>query len=336
MVSKTIGARNAAELHHLLTSTVMVRRLKRDVLAQLPEKRRQRIPIEVSDVKLLKEIRREMQALVDVIGEGGGEESISTLFLKTARAKLPAVKEYILEVLDRGDEKAIIFAHHRLMLDEISALLEKELKKDQLSHVRIDGGTAASKRHELVKQFQEDPKCRIALLSITACGEGLTLTAAGLVIFAELYWVPGAVEQAEARAHRIGTTHNKVVIEFLVVPNSPDERIYNCLERKKKDTSHVLDGVVESLEAVRQMRPERAPKRATPHIKDMLQESSVAESEEGRSKRRAVQFLAEDDASSPGPKPPVSQVTETPPPVDRSKLDFLLRAAQGPGKTLKL
>jgi len=254
------------------------------------------------------------------------------LFLKTARAKLPAVKEYILEVLERGDEKAIIFAHHQLMMDEISALLEKELKKEQLFHVRIDGKTSASKRPGLVKQFQEDPTCRIALLSITACGEGLTLTAAGLVIFAELYWVPGAVEQAEARAHRIGTTHNKVVIEFLVVPNSPDERIYNCLERKKKDTSHVLDGVVESLEAVRQMRPERAPKREMSHIKDMLQASSAADGEEGGNKRRVIQLNADDNASSPGPKPAVSQVTETPPPVDRSKVNFLLRAAQGANK----
>merc|ERR1719433_1477265 len=120
--------------------------------------------------------------------------------------------------------------------------------------MRIDGRTPGAKRADLVKKFQEEPSCRIALLSIAACGEGITLTAAGLVIFAELYWVPGAVEQPEARAHRIGTTHNKVVVEFLVVPNSPDERIYNCLERKKKDTSHVLDGVAQSLEAVRQMR----------------------------------------------------------------------------------
>merc|ERR550537_1061713 len=101
----------------------------------------------------------------------------------------------------------------------------------------------------MVNRFQEEETCRVALLSITACCEGLTLTAAGLVVFAELYWVPGAIEQAEARAHRIGTTHNKIVVEFLVVPNSPDEYIYNSLERKKKDTSHVLNGTEESLNA---------------------------------------------------------------------------------------
>merc|ERR1712060_894946 len=121
-------------------------------------------------------------------------------------------------------------------------------------------------RHELVKQFQEDPKCRIALLSITACGEGLTFTAAGLVIFAELYWVPGAIEQAEARAHRIGTTHNKIVVEFLVVPNSPDELIYKSLNRKKMDTSHVLDGAAASLEAIQKMRPVKPTKASADPI----------------------------------------------------------------------
>merc|ERR1712204_68750 len=108
-----------------------------------------------------------------------------------------------------------------------------------LTYIRIDGHTPGARRPELVKRFQED--------------EGLTLTAAGLVIFAELYWVPGAVEQAEARAHRIGTTHNAVVIEFLVVPDTPDERIYNSLERKKKDTSKVLDATEESLGALERL-----------------------------------------------------------------------------------
>merc|ERR1719464_1980901 len=120
--------------------------------------------------------------------------------------------------------------------------------------MRIDGRTPHQKRTDLVKKFQEEPSCRIALLSIAACSEGLTLTAAGLVIFAELYWVPGAIEQAEARAHRIGTSHNRIIVEFLVVPNSPDEQIYNSLERKKKDTSHVLNGAMESLEAAHRDR----------------------------------------------------------------------------------
>merc|ERR1712129_224457 len=119
-----------------------------------------------------------------------------------------------------------------------------------LTYIRIDGHTPGARRPELVKRFQED--------------EGLTLTAAGLVIFVELYWVPGAMEQAEARAHRIGSTHSKVIVEFLVVPNSPDERIFSCLERKTKDTSCVLDGTCKSLDAERHERHAGRRKRELP------------------------------------------------------------------------
>lgn len=333
IVYKVVGARNTAELNHLLTSTVMVRRLKKEVLAQLPPKRRQRIPIEVSDSKALTEVRREMKALKDELdGEGGGE-AVSSLFLKTAKAKLPAVKEYLLDVLDRSDEKAIIFAHHKLVMDAISELLTKRLAQDALTHIRIDGGTPSAKRGALVKQFQEDPTCRIALLSITACGEGITLTAAGLVIFAELYWVPGAVEQAEARAHRIGTTHNKVVVEFLVMPNSPDEQIYSSLERKKKDTSRVLDGTAESLNAAQQLLLPR--KRPAPKAEPAPTDGEVEA--EGRGRKRAAVRLA--TAATPPATPAAVPATQaqfdTPPAVDRAKIDFLLRAMQESQSSMK-
>lgn len=262
-VSQVVGARNSNELNYLLTSTVMIRRLKKDVMSELPEKRRQKVPLE-ADAKQMKDVRKQMENVdpgASLVGESG-REAISTLFLKTARAKLSAIKEYILEVLDRGDEKAIIFAHHQEVMEEISALLEKRLSKDGLYHMRIDGKTPGAKRPELVQKFQTDEHCRIALLSITACSEGLTLSAAGLVIFAELYWVPGAIEQAEARAHRIGNVHNKVVVEFLVVPGSPEERIWNSLERKKKDTSKLLNGAEESLGALQRAAVKRASELA--------------------------------------------------------------------------
>lgn len=238
---KVAGARNAAELNLVLTSTIMIRRLKKDVLKELPEKRRQKVPIEPAATKLVKELRGQMENMAD--------ESISMLFKKLASVKLPEVKEYVVEVLDRGNEKFIVFGHHHVMLDGLEEALQKRLKQDGLSYVRICGATPAAKRLDYVNEFQDNPDCRVALLSITACCEGLTLTAAGLVIFAELYWVPGTVEQAEARAHRIGTKHTKVVVEFLVVPGTPDDLIFNKLERKKRDCSSILDNLDETFEA---------------------------------------------------------------------------------------
>eukprot|EP00405_Crypthecodinium_cohnii_P040103 CAMPEP_0206556560 /NCGR_PEP_ID=MMETSP0325_2-20121206/18523_1 /ASSEMBLY_ACC=CAM_ASM_000347 /TAXON_ID=2866 /ORGANISM="Crypthecodinium cohnii, Strain Seligo" /LENGTH=853 /DNA_ID=CAMNT_0054057197 /DNA_START=438 /DNA_END=2999 /DNA_ORIENTATION=- len=243
IISRVVGARNARELNVVLTSSVMIRRLKKDVLHELPDKRRQRVPIEPANTKLVTEVRKAMANKMD------DAISMPTLFKKIAEAKLADVKEYVLEVLDRGDEKFIVFAHHHEMLNGIESALQRKLSQDGLSYIRIDGSTAPEKRLPLVNQFQEQEKCRVALLSITACCEGLTLTAAGLVIFAELYWVPGTVEQAEARAHRIGTQHTKVVVEFLVVPGSPDDRIFSELERKKRDTASVLDNVETTFEA---------------------------------------------------------------------------------------
>merc|ERR1719382_930446 len=105
-----------------------------------------------------------MSSLQASLDEGGGGEAVSSLFLKMAQAKLPVVKEYLLEVLDRGDEKAIIFAHHKFMMDGISELLDKHLPKaGGCGYIRIDGGTPGAKRSGLVKQFQEDPTCRFAV-----------------------------------------------------------------------------------------------------------------------------------------------------------------------------
>eukprot|EP00929_Paragymnodinium_shiwhaense_P017545 TRINITY_DN12693_c0_g4_i1.p1 TRINITY_DN12693_c0_g4~~TRINITY_DN12693_c0_g4_i1.p1 ORF type:complete len:843 (-),score=268.70 TRINITY_DN12693_c0_g4_i1:248-2776(-) len=269
-VQRVVGSRNTTELNTLLTSAVMVRRLKKEVMTQLPEKRRQKVPLEVADQKLLKDIRRQ---LVD----GGGEELSSngekapSIFCEVAKAKLNAVKAYVEELLDRSSEKVIIFAHHKLMIDALEEVIAKKLKGDKLSFIRIDGKTAMQKRPDLVNKFQKEETCQVALLSITACNEGLTLTAAGLVVFAELYWVPGAIEQAEARAHRIGTTHSKVVVEFLVAPGTPDEHIYARLERKKRDTSRVIDGKEETLKAqtralhvVREKPKKRLPGASAP------------------------------------------------------------------------
>jgi len=243
VVTKIVGARNSQELNQVLISTVMIRRTKKEVLHELPPKRRQRVPLECGDARLMKTIRAETgDDYYNSVGEDSEKSSSQSLFAKLCDAKLPAVKEYLCEVMSHTEEKVIIFAHHRKMLDEIVGILK-------VPHIRIDGTTNAAKRQVLVKRFQEDDSCRVAVLSITACGEGLTLTAAGHVIFAELYWVPGAVEQAEARAHRIGQTNHRVLVDFLVAKDSPDELVYASLDRKKRDMSQVLDGVEQSMNA---------------------------------------------------------------------------------------
>mmetsp|Transcript_60366 Transcript_60366/g.112011 ORF Transcript_60366/g.112011 Transcript_60366/m.112011 type:complete len:751 (+) Transcript_60366:73-2325(+) len=330
-ILQVVGSRNGTELNLLLTSTIMVRRLKREVLSQLPDKRRKKVPLEVADNKVLKEIRQ-------MWGPGGssdddlydGSGGVQRAFEEIGMAKVGAVKEHLLEVLEGSSEKMIVFAHHRSMMDSLADLLTKKLGKDGLNYVRIDGSVPPDKRPPLVETFQTDERCRVALLSITACGEGLTLTAAGLVIFAELFWVPGAVEQAEARAHRLGSKHSKVIVEFLVVPNSPEDRIYDELERKVRETSTVLNGVQESMGAQECLSRKR--QLDSKRLQDMFERAKKQKESSGDDERTKKQKESSEDDDlliiERAPATPQAKSCETPPPVDRTKLEYLLRAAR--------
>lgn len=94
--------------------------------------------------------------------------------------------------------KILVFAHHQVVMDT----LESFLRSRQIGYIRVDGRTTSAKRGELIRTFQTDAAMEVALLSITSCGTGLNLTVANLAIFAELYWTPGVVLQAEDRIHR--------------------------------------------------------------------------------------------------------------------------------------
>ena len=86
-------------------------------------------------------------------------------------------------------------------------------------------------RKHLVDAFQCDDNVRVALLSITAANSGLTLTAAHLVVFAELFWNPGILTQAEDRAHRIGQT-DSVTVQYLVAKGTADDELWPMIQRK--------------------------------------------------------------------------------------------------------
>lgn len=82
--------------------------------------------------------------------------------------------------------KFIIFAHHRVMLDAISDCLS-ELR---VNYIRIDGQTRSDLRADYVDTFQKKNSCKVAVLSLKACNSGITLTAAEMIVFAELDWNP--------------------------------------------------------------------------------------------------------------------------------------------------
>ncbi|XP_014704993.1 DNA annealing helicase and endonuclease ZRANB3 isoform X1 [Equus asinus] len=242
------GASNLNELHQLL-SDIMIRRLKTEVLTQLPPKIRQRIPFDLpaAAAKELNSSFEEWEKLMRAPNSDATETVmglITRIFKQTAIAKAGAVKDYIKMMLQNDSLKFLVFAHHLSMLQACTeAVIENKTR-----YIRIDGSVPSSERIHLVNQFQKDPETRVAILSIQAAGQGLTFTAATHVVFAELYWDPGHIKQAEDRAHRIGQC-SSVNIHYLIAKGTLDTLMWGMLNRKAQVTGSTLNGRKEQLQA---------------------------------------------------------------------------------------
>ena len=236
------GNSNIKELHVLLSNTVMIRRLKSDVLTQLPPKLRQKIEIQVS-VEHCKKIRKIYAELRENKNNPGGSgltsaqvnSFISEAYALTAKAKAKGVAEYIAYLM-QNECKFLVFGHHLEMLD----CIEEQVVKHKVEYIRIDGSVSMEKRNQAVNEFQQNNKCMVAILSILAAGVGLTLTAAFTVVIAEMAWSPGVMIQAEDRVHRIGQKRS-VNIHYLFGPATLDEYIWPKIQDKLNVITDALD-----------------------------------------------------------------------------------------------
>jgi SWI/SNF-related matrix-associated actin-dependent regulator 1 of chromatin subfamily A len=265
------GATNLQELQEKLRATCMVRRLKADVLTDLPAKRRQVVELAANGASGA--IERERAAwgrhgdeiedarvqveLAKAEGDGPYEEAvaklkkvtgfafteISAIRHETAVAKIPYVVEHATLALEDGDGKLVIMAHHHDVIDGVMEGLAV------FGAVKLTGQQSLEERQAAVDRFQKDPTCRVFVGSIMAAGVGITLTAAAHVIFAELDWVPGNVTQAEDRCHRIGQTES-VLVQHLVFDDSLDARMAKVLVEKQKIADAGLDKVYANEPAV--------------------------------------------------------------------------------------
>lgn len=234
------GASNLAELQTIMRSKFMIRRLKRDVLKELPAKRRQIVSLEVESNVLKNIIEKEKKTYEEFIAAHGEIETetpafseISRVRKETAVAKIPYVVENLKGMLD-ANEKIVVMAHHHEVVDALVAALR------EFGVVSIDGRTPNADRDRAVELFQNDDGTRVFVGTIRAAGVGLTLTASSTVVFAELDWVPGNVTQAEDRVHRIGQ-RNAVMIYHLVLEGSLDERMVEIIIGKQKVIDEALD-----------------------------------------------------------------------------------------------
>eukprot|EP00039_Didymoeca_costata_P010504 m.141447 g.141447 ORF g.141447 m.141447 type:complete len:701 (-) comp14851_c0_seq3:3-2105(-) len=232
------GSSNLSELQLVMAKTIMIRRLKKDVLQELPDKLRQQVYVDPSPKyrKGILGLLASEKKLEDKIRQSHGDSRqalenekralVIKLYHESGLAKLPGALNYLDNVIDKGI-KALLFAHHRDVLDEIcNHLLKKKIK-----FIVITGETPQSYRSECCHEFQTNDDVQFAVLSITAAGVGLTLTEAQTVVFFELFWNPGQLFQAEDRAHRIGQK-KAVDIKYLICRGTVDDKMWDMVQRK--------------------------------------------------------------------------------------------------------
>lgn len=228
------GATNIEELNERLTkSGFMLRRLKSEVLDELPEKTYQILPISTSGLgksRFLTWSKSDARR-VNLSKLEPGE--LARFRHDLAIAKLPTVISHVKDMLEEK-EKIVLFGFHRDVLER----LEHEFKA--FNPVLVYGGVSAQDRDTRVNTFQSDPACKLFIGQITAAGTGITLTAADTAIFAEISWTPGEIFQACDRIHRIGQK-NAVLIQFLVFEDTLEEFILKTVIDKK----HTIEQIVE-------------------------------------------------------------------------------------------
>ena len=260
------GVSRGQELHILLKQEVMIRRLKIEVLDQLPAKRRQVISLpRPSSTDWPKERPDHQEDVRDESeGKGPAPRSMSN-YHKVGLAKCSMGCEWLFSQMGLhsihsrdSDEliassKVVVFVHHKDVMNKLAAALDACLLKNNANQpfrydfVRVDGENTAQERHEAVIKFREDPNTRVALLSITAAGFGLDFSSADKVVFFELPPDAASVKQAEDRVHRRGQ-QNSVNIYFLCARSTTDERHWQRLNKSLATVGSVHDGFASQID----------------------------------------------------------------------------------------
>lgn len=255
----TKGASNLDDLSRLLRSRVMIRRLKADVLPELPEKIYQIIPMSgaqdlVEQEKQLEQMYAAKESALNTellsLEKSTAEYKRVLSELKSQRImkmsemarmarlmgieKTPQVIQYVQDIIEGDPEhKLVLFATHKAVIEKLVEAFGKKC-------VSITGDTSMDARQRAVDAFQNDPSVNVFIGNIKAAGTGITLTSAHHVVFAEFDWVPGLMQQAVDRCHRIGSK-NTVLVQYLAYDHSIDAHKLKTLDTKEKVQDQLLN-----------------------------------------------------------------------------------------------
>ncbi len=233
----------------------ILRRLKKDVLKELPDKIETRLVAELTDNQKKIYLAFLQQAKTEIVKEiadkGFGKSHIKILSTLTrlrqicchpslfiddydgASGKMQLLEEVVEDALE-GGHRILLFSQFTSMLK----IIEKWLTGKEINYLYLDGETPTEKRGELVKKFNAGIGS-IFLISLKSGGTGLNLTGADMVIHFDPWWNPAVEDQATDRAHRIG--QEKVVQVFkLITQGTIEEKVYQMQQKKK----HLVESLI--------------------------------------------------------------------------------------------
>ncbi|XP_043725363.1 DNA annealing helicase and endonuclease ZRANB3 isoform X2 [Telopea speciosissima] len=274
------------ELNVLLKISVMIRRLKKQVLVQLPPKRRQiiRLVLKRSDIISAKaaiersgttptETQEESELHMNDDGDCYGNLG-NLSYQEVGIAKLSgfcnwfSIHPIVTNIwaarnsdMDRHSHKMIIFAHHHAVLDKIQAFTCQK----GVGFVRVDGLTSALDRQLAIQSFRSSPEVNVAIIGITVGALGLDLSVAENVVFLELPKTSNELVQAEDRAHRRGQT-KAVNVYIFCAKDTLDELHWQKLNKELHCVSCVTNGKKDAVEEI-----------GVEKVSDQYQEGSFAQ-----------------------------------------------------------
>ena len=251
----------ATRLQQLVRPFIM-RRLKTDVLKELPDKLEHAVYAQMTDeqnklytantLKLQKDLEQQSDSMfktskIQILAELTKlrqlccDPSLIYQNYHGGSAKLDTCIQLIENAM-AGGHKILLFSQFTSMLD----VIERRLKAERILYYRLDGSTKSEQRTRLVNAFNEN-KIPVFLISLKAGGTGLNLTGADIVIHYDPWWNAAAQNQATDRAHRIGQTHT-VTVYKLIARHTIEEKILELQENKKALSDQILseEGVTAS------------------------------------------------------------------------------------------
>jgi superfamily II DNA or RNA helicase len=244
-----VGGRGSSEVVARAVRPYLLRRTKAQVLADLPEKTEQTLFCEMGESQrkayddLRDHYRQELSGRIGRMGIGRSRIAVLEALLRLRQtachpglidptridepgAKLETLLEQLGEVIDEG-HKVLVFSQFTSFL----AILRRHLDNRSMPYEYLDGKT--TDRQARVSRFQEDPECRLFLVSLKAGGQGLNLTAADYIYILDPWWNPAVEAQAVDRAHRIGQTR-RVFAYRLIARDTVEEKILALQDRKRE------------------------------------------------------------------------------------------------------